>query len=91
MQPGAHYMQQHQQAQHMTPQALMAARSSMLQSAPQEAAERLVVDDFLIFAWMLPVEESQVGASKIYEVQGEVKGEEEALEARVVMEVKPFT
>ncbi|KAG5224046.1 GRF1-INTERACTING FACTOR family protein [Salix suchowensis] len=31
MQPGAHYMQQHQQAQQMTPQALMAARSSMMQ------------------------------------------------------------
>ncbi|XP_024439678.1 GRF1-interacting factor 1 isoform X3 [Populus trichocarpa] len=34
MQPGAHYMQ-HQQAQQMTPQALMAARSSMLQYAQQ--------------------------------------------------------
>ena len=33
MQPGAHYMQQHQQAQQMTPQALMAACSSMLQYA----------------------------------------------------------
>ncbi|KAH7543279.1 hypothetical protein FEM48_Zijuj02G0167500 [Ziziphus jujuba var. spinosa] len=32
MQPGAHYMQQHQQAQQMTPQSLMAARSSMLYS-----------------------------------------------------------
>ncbi|XP_050275235.1 GRF1-interacting factor 1 isoform X1 [Quercus robur] len=31
MQPGAHYMQ-HQQAQQMTPQSLMAARSSMLYS-----------------------------------------------------------
>lgn len=30
MQPGGHYMQQHQQAQQMTPQSLMAARSSML-------------------------------------------------------------
>ncbi|KAJ6296948.1 hypothetical protein OIU78_022633 [Salix suchowensis] len=35
MQPGAHYMQQHQQAQQMTPQALMAARSSMMQYAQQ--------------------------------------------------------
>ncbi|KAG6737349.1 hypothetical protein POTOM_058865 [Populus tomentosa] len=34
MQPGAHYMQ-HQQAQQMTPQALMAARSSMMQYAQQ--------------------------------------------------------
>ncbi|KAK6136096.1 hypothetical protein DH2020_030201 [Rehmannia glutinosa] len=32
-QPGAHYMQQHQQAQQMTPQSLMAARSSMLYGA----------------------------------------------------------
>lgn len=32
MQPGSHYLQQHQQAQQMTPQALMAARSSMLYS-----------------------------------------------------------
>ncbi|KAJ6762279.1 hypothetical protein OIU74_024889 [Salix koriyanagi] len=65
--------------------------NSKLYTASSEAAERLVVDDFLILAWMPPVEESQVGASKIYGVQGEVKGEEEALEAKVVMEVKPFT
>ncbi|GMY20669.1 GRF1-interacting factor 1 isoform X1 [Fagus crenata] len=32
MQQGGHYMQQHQQAQQMTPQSLMAARSSMLYS-----------------------------------------------------------
>ncbi|GMH11306.1 hypothetical protein Nepgr_013147 [Nepenthes gracilis] len=39
MQPGAHYMQQHhQQAQSMTPQALMAARSSMLYSQQPYAA-----------------------------------------------------
>ncbi|GAB4855376.1 hypothetical protein Ancab_023999 [Ancistrocladus abbreviatus] len=37
MQPGAHYMQ-HQQAQSMTPQALMAARSSMLYSQQPYAA-----------------------------------------------------
>ena len=48
--------------------------------ALQEAVERLVLDDFLILAWMPPVEESQVGASKIYGVQGQVKGEEEAVE-----------
>ncbi|XP_076946185.1 GRF1-interacting factor 1-like [Bidens hawaiensis] len=35
MQPGGHYMQQHQQAQQMSPQALMAARSSMLYSPQQ--------------------------------------------------------
>ena len=39
-----------------------------------------MLDDFLILAWMPPVEESQVGASKIYGVQGQVKGEEEAVE-----------
>ncbi|KAI3458720.1 hypothetical protein Pfo_015383 [Paulownia fortunei] len=33
LQPSAHYMQQHQQAQQMTPQSLMAARSSMLYGA----------------------------------------------------------
>ncbi|KAG5224465.1 Carbohydrate transport and metabolism [Salix suchowensis] len=33
IQPGAHYMQQHPQAQQMTPPALMAARSSVLQYA----------------------------------------------------------
>ncbi|KAK9732886.1 hypothetical protein RND81_04G029700 [Saponaria officinalis] len=32
MQSGGHYMQQHQQSQQMTPQALMAARSSMMYS-----------------------------------------------------------
>ncbi|GAB2277609.1 hypothetical protein Dimus_012317 [Dionaea muscipula] len=37
MQPGGHYMQ-HQQAQSMTPQALMAARSSMLYSQQPYAA-----------------------------------------------------
>ncbi|OAY44273.1 GRF1-interacting factor 1 [Manihot esculenta] len=37
MQPGAHYMQ-HQQAQQMTPQSLMAARSSMLYTQQQFAA-----------------------------------------------------
>lgn len=35
MQPGSHYMQQHQQAQQMSPQALMAARSSVLYSQQQ--------------------------------------------------------
>lgn len=34
-QPGGHYMQQHQQAQQMSPQALMAARSSMLYGQQQ--------------------------------------------------------
>ncbi|KAJ9185814.1 hypothetical protein P3X46_005405 [Hevea brasiliensis] len=37
LQPGAHYMQ-HQQAQQMTPQSLMAARSSMLYTQQQFAA-----------------------------------------------------
>ncbi|CAA2970218.1 grf1-interacting factor 1 [Olea europaea subsp. europaea] len=37
LQPGAHYMQ-HQQAQQMTPQSLMAARSSMLYSQQQYSA-----------------------------------------------------
>ncbi|XP_050225858.1 GRF1-interacting factor 1 [Mercurialis annua] len=37
MQPGAHYMQ-HQQAQQMTPQSLMAARSSMMYTQQQFAA-----------------------------------------------------
>ncbi|KDP23692.1 hypothetical protein JCGZ_23525 [Jatropha curcas] len=37
MHPGAHYMQ-HQQAQQMTPQSLMAARSSMLYTQQQFAA-----------------------------------------------------
>ncbi|KAI3734570.1 hypothetical protein L6452_14041 [Arctium lappa] len=35
MQPSGHYMQQHQQVQQMSPQALMAARSSMLYSQQQ--------------------------------------------------------
>lgn len=35
MQSGSHYMNQHQQAQQMSPQALMAARSSMLYSQQQ--------------------------------------------------------
>ncbi|KAJ0841669.1 putative transcription factor SSXT family [Helianthus annuus] len=34
-QAGSHYMQQHQQAQQMSPQALMAARSSMMYSQQQ--------------------------------------------------------
>ncbi|KAF5937680.1 hypothetical protein HYC85_025186 [Camellia sinensis] len=38
MQPGGHYLQQHQQAQQMTPQSLMAARSSMLYSQQQFSA-----------------------------------------------------
>ncbi|KAL2549117.1 GRF1-interacting factor 1 [Forsythia ovata] len=37
LQPGAHYMQ-HQQAQQMTPQSLMAARSSMLYGQQQYSA-----------------------------------------------------
>lgn len=37
MQPGAHYMQ-HQQAQQMTPQSFMAARSSMLYNSQQPYA-----------------------------------------------------
>ncbi|KAI3730238.1 hypothetical protein L1987_61407 [Smallanthus sonchifolius] len=35
MQPGGQYMQQHQQGQQMSPQALMAARSTMLYSQQQ--------------------------------------------------------
>ncbi|CAL5386003.1 unnamed protein product [Camellia sinensis] len=38
MQPGGHYLQQHQQAQQMTPQSLMATRSSMLYSQQQFSA-----------------------------------------------------
>jgi hypothetical protein len=57
----------------------------------QEAVEHLVLEDFLILESMLLVEELQVGASKIFGVQDLVKGEGGALEAMVVMEVKPFT
>jgi hypothetical protein len=53
--------------------------------------EHLVLEDFLILESMLLVEELQVGASKIFGVQDLVKVEGGALEAMVVMEVKPFT